>query len=330
MQKYKSYVLPVALLLGWLLHRYCAMVSFIVPYLIFTILLLTFSAVDIKKLKFNMLFVWIILFQVAVSMGGYALLKAFGCNEIVAEGVLVGVLCPVAASVAVISCMLGANRETVTSYTIIGNLMVSVVAPVYFSFVGVQQDLPFFESFLPILKRVGTVIGLPFFVAWALQMWLPKASGFLAKYKGLSFYLWAMALLLNLGQTIDFIFLHGEGNWNSIIWLGVEALLFCIIQFGLGKWIGSKYGDTISGGQLLGQKNTAMGIWMANYYLHPLASVYLAFYSIFQNVFNSWQIWRHEKVESYLPDAELDQGRRTVVQAAFLKKVLLVLKVLVK
>ena len=295
MQKLKSYVLPIALLLGWLLHRYCAMLSFIVPYLIFTILLLTFSAVDIKKLKFNMLFVWIIMFQVVVSMGGYALLKALGSNEIIAEGILVGVLCPVAASVAVISCMLGANRETVTSYTIIGNLMVSVVAPIYFSFVGVQQDLPFFESFLPIFKRVGTVIGLPFFVAWALQAWLPKASVFLARYKGLSFYLWALALLLNLGQTIDFIFLHGEGNWNSIIWLGVEALIFCIIQFGFGKWLGSKYGDTISGGQLLGQKNTAMGIWMANYYLHPLASVYLAFYSIFQNVFNSWQIWRFGK-----------------------------------
>lgn len=295
MQKLKSYVLPIALLLGWLLHRYCAMFSFIVPYLIFAILLLTFSAVDIKKLKFNMLFVWIIMFQVVVSMGGYALLKALGSNEIIAEGILVGVLCPVAASVAVISCMLGANRETVTSYTIIGNLMVSVVAPIYFSFVGVQQDLPFFESFLPIFKRVSTVIGLPFFAAWALQAWLPKASGFLARYKGLSFYLWALALLLNLGQTIDFIFLHGEGNWSSILWLGIEALLFCIIQFGLGKWIGSKYGDTISGGQLLGQKNTAMGIWMANYYLHPLASVYLAFYSIFQNVFNSWQIWRFGK-----------------------------------
>ena len=132
MQKLKSYVLPIALLLGWLLHRYCAMFSFIVPYLIFAILLLTFSAVDIKKLKFNMLFVWIIMFQVVVSMGGYALLKALGSNEIIAEGILVGVLCPVAASVAVISCMLGANRETVTSYTIIGNLMVSVVAPIYF------------------------------------------------------------------------------------------------------------------------------------------------------------------------------------------------------
>ena len=83
MQKLKSYVLPIALLLGWLLHRYCAMFSFIVPYLIFAILLLTFSAVDIKKLKFNMLFVWIIMFQVVVSMGGYALLKALGSNEII-------------------------------------------------------------------------------------------------------------------------------------------------------------------------------------------------------------------------------------------------------
>jgi BASS family bile acid:Na+ symporter len=59
----------------------------------------------------------------------------------------------------------------------------------------------------------------------------------------------------------------------------------------LGKWIGHKYGDTIAGGQLLGQKNSAMGIWMANHYLHPLASVFLAFYSVFQNLFNSWQIW---------------------------------------
>ena len=35
-----------------------------------------------------------------------------------------------------------------------------------------------------------------------------------------------------------------------------------------------------------------MGIWMANYYLSPLSSVFLAFYSVCQNLFNSWQLWR--------------------------------------
>lgn len=291
MQKIKSYVLPIAIILGLLLHNTCAAFSVVVPYIIFTILLLTFTAVDIRKLRFKPLFIWIILFQVVVSLGGYYLLRLLHVNEIVAEGVLIGVLCPVAASVAVVSTMLGADRNTVTSYTVIGNLMVSLVAPIYFSFIGVNQDMPFWASFMQILRRIGTVIGLPFFIALALQLCLPKVNRFISRYKGLAFYLWAVALLLTLGQTIHFIFLNGEGNWSSILWLGISALLFCILQFGLGKWIGHKYGDTIAGGQLLGQKNSAMGIWMANHYLHPLASVYLAFYSVFQNLFNSWQLW---------------------------------------
>lgn len=291
MQKIKSYVLPIAIVLGLLLHDYCAAFSVVVPYIIFTIILLTFTAVDITKLRFKPLFIWIILFQVVVSLGGYYLLRLFHVNEIIAEGVFIGVLCPVAASVAVVSTMLGADRNTVTSFSVIGNLVISVVAPIYFSFIGVNQDLPFFTSFLHILRRIGTVIGLPFFIALALQLCLPKANAFLSRYKGLAFYLWAVALFLTLGQTIHFIFLNGKGNWSSILWLGVSALLFCIIQFGLGKWIGSKYGDTIAGGQLLGQKNSAMGIWMANHYLNPLASVFLAFYSVFQNLFNSWQLW---------------------------------------
>ena len=296
--KIRQYVLPIAIVLGLLLHEYCAAFNVVVPYIIFTILLLTFCAVDIRQLRFKPLFVWIILFQVVVSVGCYSLLRALNVNEIVAEGIFVGVLCPVAASVAVVSTMLGADRNTVTSYTVIGNLVISIVAPIYFSFIGVNQDMPFWASFLQILRRVGTVIGLPFFVALALQIAWPKANAVVARFKGLAFYLWAVALFLTLGQTIDFIFLHGQGNWNSIMWLGISALLFCVIQFGLGKWIGHKYGDTIAGGQLLGQKNSAMGIWMANHYLHPLASVYLAFYSVFQNLFNSWQIWyfgRHKK-----------------------------------
>lgn len=296
--KIRQYVLPIAIVLGLLLHEYCAAFNVVVPYIIFTILFLTFCAVDIRQLRFKPLFIWIILFQVVVSLGSYSLLRLLNVNEIVAEGIFVGVLCPVAASVAVVSTMLGADRNTVTSFTVIGNLVISIVAPIYFSFIGVNQDMPFWASFLQILRRVGTVIGLPFFVALALQIAWPKANAVVARFKGLAFYLWAVALFLTLGQTIDFIFLHGQGNWNSIMWLGISALLFCVIQFGLGKWIGHRYGDTIAGGQLLGQKNSAMGIWMANHYLHPLASVYLAFYSVFQNLFNSWQIWyfgRHKK-----------------------------------
>ena len=292
MNKLKSYILPLAIVLGLLLHSWCTALSFLVPFIIFAILLLTFSAVDIRSLRLTWLCVWLMLFQLVVSTASYAMLRSFGASAVVAEGVLIGVLCPVASSVAVVSCMLGADRRTVTAYTVYGNLMVALAAPVCFSFIGRQQAMPFMQSLWLVFSRVGTVIGLPFFLSWAVQAWWPAAHDWLGRWRGLAFYLWTLALLFTLGQTIDFIFLHGSGHWDSILWLGAAALFYCALQFGFGKWLGRHYGDSISGGQLLGQKNTAMGIWMANYYLSPLSSVFLAFYSVCQNLFNSWQLWR--------------------------------------
>ncbi|MBQ0130142.1 MAG: transporter, partial [bacterium] len=63
MNRFRNYVLPTAIVLGLIFHRYCAMFKVIVPYLIFTILLLNFVAVDMKKLKLSMLDFWLVLFQ---------------------------------------------------------------------------------------------------------------------------------------------------------------------------------------------------------------------------------------------------------------------------
>ncbi|MCR5709108.1 MAG: hypothetical protein K6G79_01355 [Bacteroidales bacterium] len=294
MYKLRSYVLPFAIVAGLLFHRHLVYLREVTPYLIFTILLLNNVAVDMKKLKVTGLDWWIMLFQIVVSLGSYYLAKALGASELVAQGILGGVLCPVAASSVVIATMLGADRETVTTYTIVGNLMVAAVAPVYFSFIGTLQDLPILQSMWLIFRRVAPTIALPFFVAVFLQKVLPGVNSFLCRYKSLSFYLWAAALTITLGQTIDFMFLNGREELGSILILGAASVFFCIVQFALGKWIGGRYGDRVAGGQLLGQKNSAMGIWIANTYLLPLASVFPALYSIWQNLFNSWQLWRKD------------------------------------
>lgn len=295
MQRIRPYVLPIAIVLGLLLHRWCAMFSFLVPFIIFCILLLTFTAVDLRRLRMTMIDLWLILFQVVVSISCYLTITLLGGSHIVAEGVLIGVLCPVASSVAVVACMLGANRETVTTYTIVGNLMVAVVAPVAFSLIGDHPERGLIDGFLLMLSKIGSTLALPFFLAVLMQFMLPSVNNFIAQYKGLGFYLWSLALLFTLGQTIDYIFLNGEGNWGSILWLGGLSLVFCVLQFGFGRWLGRRYGDVISGGQLLGQKNSAMGIWMANTFLTPLSSVFLAFYSIYQNVWNAWQLAHYKK-----------------------------------
>ena len=101
--KYRSYVLPAALLLGVVFHRICGAAAVASPYIIFTILLLTFCAVDLRKLRPAWMDFWLLLFQIAFAVSCYILVINLFHNRIIAEGILVGIICPVAAAVAVIS-----------------------------------------------------------------------------------------------------------------------------------------------------------------------------------------------------------------------------------
>lgn len=292
MAKFKQYVLPVAIVLGLLLHSVCGRLAFLTPWLIFTILLFTFTAVDLKKLRPSRFDFTLMAYQIVAATACYLGVRALGGDKIIAEGLMLGALTPVAASSTVVSCMLGARRETVTGYTIFGNLMVALVAPIFFTLIGEHPEHSLEASFLLMLGKIASTLALPFFIALLLQMVLPKVNEAIARRTSWSYYVWAVALLITLGQTIDFIFLHGEGHWHIIIWLGALSLAFCAFQFWLGRKIGRRFGDVVSGAQMTGQKNSAMGIWMAGNFLNPLASVFMAFYSVYQNLYNAYQLSR--------------------------------------
>ena len=285
--------MPVAIVVGLLFHHYLAMAKPVVPFLIFSILFLNFSSVEVRSLRVRPMHGWLIAFQIFVSLGCYLLLHPF--NELLAQGLLIGILSPVAASVVVIACLLGADRSTITTYTLVGNVGIALVAPIYFSFIGTNVTMPFWDSFLLIPSKIAPTLVLPLLLIILLQLFAPKVNNFIARYQGVSFYLWAMALMITLGQTIDFIYLHGAGHIPEIVGLGVASLVVCAVQFAVGKAIGRHYGDTVSGGQGLGQRNTALAIWMSAMYLQPLASTFPALYSIWQNLYNSYQLWRKDR-----------------------------------
>lgn len=296
MQKYKSLVLPIALVAGYFLRHLCSALAVAVPYVIFAILVLTFSGVRLTSLRPSWLDLWIAAIQAVASIGLYWLLRSLTHDEILAQGGLMCVLCPVASSVTVVAAMLGANPVRTTTYTILGNLLVSVVAPVYISIImDAEANTNFWDMFALIFVKIGVVIALPFVVVVCLQRFLPTVNAKMSEYKQFSFYLWAFALFVTIGQTIDFVAGRWGENLANVVWLGVISLSICISQFCLGKALGRRYGDRIAGGQMLAQKNSAMGIWMLNTFLNPVASVGLAFYSIWQNIFNSWQIYRASK-----------------------------------
>ena len=112
-----------------------------------------------------------------------------------------------------------------------------------------------------------------------------------------AFYLWAVALTIVTAQTFKFLFQSDASVWVEV-WIGLAGLITCALQFLLGKQIGTHYHDRISAGQALGQKNTVLAIWMAYTYLDPISSVAPGSYVLWQNIINSYQLWKKRRKEA--------------------------------
>ncbi len=288
----KDWTLPLAMLIGCLGYPLFIRVAFITPALIFGMLLLTFNKVSPQELKPKVLHVWLLLLQIVGAMAVYLMLYRF--DKIVAEGVMVCVICPTAGAAAVITTKLGGNAATLVTYTLLANLAAAVAVPLFFPLVEPHPGIGFVQSFLIILSKVFPLLICPFLLAWFLRKYIPKVHGRLLRLHELAFYLWAFSLTIVTAQTLSSL-INEPGNGYTEIFIAVGSLIACCLQFFLGKTIGTVYGERISAGQALGQKNTVLAIWMAHTYLNPLATVGPGSYVLWQNIINSWQLWKKRK-----------------------------------
>jgi BASS family bile acid:Na+ symporter len=114
----------------------------------------------------------------------------------------------------------------------------------------------------------------------------------------MAFYLWVAALTIVTGNTVNFMIHRDSPDYRTETGLLITSLILCCLQFIAGRKIGKHYGDPVSSGQGLGQKNTILGIWMAQTCLHPLTAIAPAGYILWQNIINSWQLYKKEKKQN--------------------------------
>lgn len=288
--QFRPYALPVALLLGSLFHGFCARLQFLTPYLIFLILFMTLCDMDVREVRVKPMHIWLILFQTGTALGFYFLLRPV--NQVIAQGTMMGILAPVAVSSTVIAVILGAKMSNMITYTILNNIVLALTAPLIFTFAGGTSDITFLVSAWLIIKRVVPIIIFPLIAALLCQRFFPKIRKGIVRFRNVPFYLWAFALTLVFGQTIEFIIHQDRSGIPVILVMTLISLLECVLLFSVGRWIGKKYGDRIGGGQAMGQKNTLLAVWMTQIYLYPMASIVPATYVLWQNIWNSWQLWR--------------------------------------
>ncbi len=290
----KTIAMPSAMLVGVLLCRPIATLEvwthrMITPTLIFLMLFVTFCRVKPQQMKLSSMHGWLLLFQIVMSLGIYWLLRPF--DVVVAQGAMICILAPVAMAAVVIGGMLGANVATMATYSLICNMVIALLSPIILTFTGSGVC-----TFTQILARVAPLLIMPFAAAQCCRLFAPKAAQWIGDHSLISFYMWLVSLIVIIGRTTTFILDLHDASLSTETWLAVAALVICLVQFKIGRMIGRRYGDPPAGGQSLGQKNTVLAVWMAQSFLDPIASIAPTAYIVWQNLVNSYQIYRKERM----------------------------------
>lgn len=286
-------MLPVALICGAIFYKWMGYLTFLSPYLIFAMLFITYCRLELKDFRFGKFQVVLLTVQMALAALVYFLLLPVG--HVVAEGVFICVFIPTATAAPVITSMLGGSISKVATYSLLCNLFVSVSGPVVLAAVGDHAEYTFFQSLGLIMSKVLPLLLLPIIAAVVVTRFMPRVHRILVNSQSVSFYLWAVALLIIVGSCVSFVI----NNWSAdssfaMAALALGALAVCLIQFKIGRAVGAVFNDAVSGGQSLGQKNTVLAVWLALAYMSPIASVAPAAYIAWQNIINSWQLIRHK------------------------------------
>lgn len=284
------------MLTGAVAYPLVSRLSFLTPWLIFCMLLLTFSKMPPRDMRFHPAHLWLLLIQLAGSLLVYGLLSFY--HPVVAQGAFICMLIPTATAAAVVTGLLGGNVAFLTSYLLVCNTAVAIAAPLLLPLIGPHGSIPFWDAFFRICREVGPILTFPLLLAWLIRYTLPKVNAKLTGIRNLAFYLWAVALTVVTGKMVKFFVEQENPDYKVEISLGIVSLLICAGQFFIGRRIGRHYGDAVSSGQGLGQKNTILAMWMSQAYLNPVSSVAPATYILWQNIINSYQLWRHRRKEA--------------------------------
>lgn len=286
-------MLLLGMLTGGIFHELFAPLGFLTPWLIFFMLLFTFSNLSPKAINLKPAHFILLAIQLVAGILAYYLVVQY--DPLLAQGALICFLAPTATSAAVITGMLNGSIAFLTSFTLLSNIGVAIVAPLFFSTLGVNPEYSFLTSFWVIFLKVFPLLMLPLFLAWGIRYKLPRIQRKMLQWSSVPFYLWAFSLVIVTARTVNSLVHLEQHDYKTELSFAVISLLFCSVQFYIGRRIGARYGDKISGGQSLGQKNTIFAIWMAQTFLNPMAALAPSTYLVWQNMINSYQLYQKRK-----------------------------------
>ena len=147
----------------------------LLPVVIFVMLYITFCKIQMGDLRPR---AWHFILQaIRIILSGLLVLAILHTTnpmtKLVLEGAFVCVICPTAAAAPVITERLGGSIASLTIYTILANVVTSIIIPLFFPMVEKSADITFLTAFIMILRRITFVLIVPLCLALLTRKFLP-------------------------------------------------------------------------------------------------------------------------------------------------------------
>ena len=198
---------------------------------------------------------------------------------------------PTATASAVIISFLGGNVGFALTGFALTTCSVSLALIVLLPLVNGCWSFAFLGN---VLRTLTLLVTLPVSAAFLVKKFFPQAQKLPAKCKNFTFSLWSIMLFVIAAIARDYLKQNPDIPTVQILLPGVISLIICIADFGVGYLIGGKEFRRETS-QLLGQKNTNFGMYLALCYATPLTAFGPIFYVLWHNMWNAIQLFLHDR-----------------------------------
>ena len=144
------------------------------------------------------------------------------------------------------------------------------------------------------------VVVFPMTAGLLAKKFFPRLPAAAKKYKLISLFLWSLCLFVMAATAGDYFRKQEKSALVILLLSGVLTLGICFGNFFFGRLIArKKYARETS--QISGQKNTTFSMYLALAYAStPAAALGPIFYILWHNLWNAWQIYRHDSTREAL------------------------------
>lgn len=309
----RNWSLPLSMATGALSYFVCRNIPFaptvretiiegvacVQPTLIFSMLTLTFCRIRPSDMQLRGWQWWLLALQAGIAVTLCLLYLSIGdaTGRMFLQSAMLCFLCPTATAAAVVTAKLGGNAGTLTAYTILINLCAAILIPALVPLVNPNSDMGFWLSFWLIIRKVFPLLIGPLLLGFLIRHTFPTLLHLFETHPDLAFHLWTISLALAIAVTTRII-VHADVTLLPCLAIALSSVLACAIQFAAGRSVGRRYSDAISAAQACGQKNTILAIWVGYTFLDPLTALAGGFYSIWHNLYNSYQLYKRNPLHS--------------------------------